>query len=102
MQVGQLVQHLLLPAAGVTDDDLIQAVSSIVISNKFPGDTRCPAGMNALHFIAVQPQLLLRPGRNLAFKLMELVLKMGPDVNGQVRSLGCRCEPPRVFLCAMC
>jgi hypothetical protein len=75
---------IILPADGVEDESIVQALSSVTVSNKFQGDARCSAGMNVLHYVAVQPQLLLRPSQNLALKLIDLLLKTGPDVNGKV------------------
>jgi hypothetical protein len=77
--------------------DLFQ---SIVLNGQFDGRAICPAGMNVLHYAVLQPALLTGT-TNTMLKLLNLALKLGPDVNRQVCALelfGC-CKVAVWFLC---
>lgn len=76
---------LLLPTNGAVPDAALLPLSTLLAhAGRLRGDTRCGAGMSALHYVALQPRLLLAPGKNVTVKLVELLLSLNPDVNGQV------------------
>ena len=85
MQVSGLLPFVLLPVAGVASKDVCDALQALVLAGSFDGSVVCPAGMNVLHYIVMQPALL-RERRNNMLRLLELALKLSPDVNGQVRT----------------
>jgi hypothetical protein len=87
VQVSRLLHFAVLPAKGADADAMLRAVSALVISGKWAGDARDSAGMSALHAVAVQPRLLAHPAKNVALRLVELLLQTGADVNGKVRPL---------------
>ena len=83
VQVAKVVLHMALAKPRQLPEDMVQAASDAACSGLLQGDPRCGAGMNVLHYIALQPVLLLTRGQNTMRKLMELYLKTGPDVNGR-------------------
>ena len=84
VQLNQVVPFFILPAEGVTADIMLNAVTQAVISGHFKGDARCSAGMNILHYLAIQPDLLLGSG-NLMLKFAKLLAKCTPNFAAQVR-----------------
>jgi hypothetical protein len=73
-----------LASEGVMPEDMIKLAADIVISDVVHLNAQCPAGMNVLHHIALQPALLLTKDRNTMRKLMELMIKTGAEINTQV------------------
>jgi hypothetical protein len=86
VQISQLLPFLVLPHKGRTDEGMVTAITQVLISGKFIGDTRCSAGMNIIHYLALQPDLLTHES-NIMLRLLKLIVKMKPDVNGQVCNL---------------
>lgn len=83
LQAARSILFLVLDSDQVMPDDMVKIAGNIVISDVIHQDTRCSAGMNVLHYIALQP-VLLNKDQNTMKKLMELMIKTGPDVNAQV------------------
>lgn len=92
VQTSQALHMLLLPAKGAAADATLLPLSALLSHTGLLGDVRCGAGMSALHYVALQPRLLLAPGKNVTVKLLDLLLRLKPDVNGQVqRARGVHC-----------
>lgn len=90
LQISQLLPYFVLPHEGRSDEGMIAAITQVLITGKFFGDARCSAKMSILHYITLQPDLMLRE-TNLMLRLLKLVIKMQPDVNGQVSSCPQHC-----------
>lgn len=86
MQVSGILPHVLLPVEGVASRATCEALQALVLAGCFDGSVVCPAGMNILHYIVMQPALLTER-RNATLRLIDLAIKLGPNVNGQVRTL---------------
>jgi hypothetical protein len=87
-QISQLLPYIVLPHEGCSDEGMVSAITQVLITGKFFGDARCSAKMSILHYITLQPDLMLRE-TNLMLRLLKLVIKMQPDVNGQVSLCDC-------------
>lgn len=85
LQISQLLPYFVLPHEGRSDEGMIAAITQVLITGKFFGDARCSAKMSILHYITLQPDLMLRE-TNLMLRLLKLVTKMQPNMNGQVSS----------------
>jgi hypothetical protein len=77
----------MLASDGARAEVMIKLAGSLVVSDVVHLNARCPAGMNVLHYIALQPALLISKDPNTMKKLMELMIKTGADINTQVRHL---------------
>jgi hypothetical protein len=78
-----MLPYLLLPGEGISHEAMVDLFHSIVVNNQFDGRAVCPAGMNILHYLTLQPTLLTGSS-NMMLKLLNLAFKLMPDVNGQV------------------
>lgn len=77
---------MVLACDEVMPEEMVKMAGNLVISDVINADFRCGAGMNVLHYIALQPVLLLNKEQNTMKKLMELLIKIS-NVNAQVNSL---------------
>jgi hypothetical protein len=65
-------------------EDMIRAAGEAVTSDVIHQDARCAAGMNVLHYVVLQPVLLVQKGQNTMKKLLQLMVKTGANMNAQV------------------
>jgi len=79
-----MLPYALLPSDSVSGKQLLEGFQALVLAGTFDGAVVCPAGMNILHYIVMQPALLTER-RNTMLKLLDLAVKLSPTVNGQVR-----------------
>ena len=80
---------------------MLDALQSAVLSCKLDGSATCSAGMNLLHYLALQPILLTGKG-NMMLKMLRVALKLRPDINAKVCTMSSLTGSPTYESCWSC